>query len=94
MCYILWAVYLFSLASLAVSAIKTGNLEQLVRGHPTTVFWEISVRSSLECQKFSRAQEQLKISKMFCGGCLLGSEFRVCVFSWVCVFCSPKNFGL
>ena len=48
----------------------------MVQGHPTTVFWEISVRSPLEWLKFSGAQEQLKISKMFCGDCSLGSEFR------------------
>ena len=47
-----------------------------IEGHPTIVLWEISVRSPLECLKFSRAQEQLKISKMFRGVCLLGSEFR------------------
>ena len=46
------------------------------QGHPTTVFGEISVRSPLEWLKFSGAQEQLKISKMFRGDCLLGSEFR------------------
>ena len=48
----------------------------MVQGHPTTVFWEISVRSPLEWLKFSGAQEQLKISKMFRGDCSLGSEFR------------------
>ena len=47
-----------------------------LQGHPTTVFGEISVRSPLEWLKFSRAQEQLKISKMFRGDCSLGSEFR------------------
>ena len=41
-----------------------------------TVFWEIYVRSPLGWLKFSRAQEQRKISKMFRGDCLLGSEFR------------------
>ena len=46
------------------------------QGHPMTVFGEISVRSPLERLKFSGAQEQLKISKMFRGDCLLGSEFR------------------
>ena len=46
------------------------------QGHPTTVFGEISVRSPLEWLKFSGAQEQLKISKMFRGDCSLGSEFR------------------
>ena len=46
------------------------------QGHLTTVFWEISVRSPLERLKFSRAQKQLKISKMFRGDCLLRSEFR------------------
>ena len=47
-----------------------------IQGHPTTVFGEISVRSPLEWLKFSGAQEQLKISKMFRGDCSLGSEFR------------------
>ena len=28
-----------------------------LQGHPTTVFWETFVRSSLEWLKFSRAQE-------------------------------------
>ena len=46
------------------------------QGHPTTVFWEISVRSPVERLKFSRAQKQLKISKIFRGDCLLRSEFR------------------
>ena len=46
------------------------------QGHPTTVYWEISVRNPLECLKFSRAQEQRKTSKNFCGDCLLGSGFR------------------
>ena len=46
------------------------------QGHPTTVFGEISVRSPLEWLKFSGAQEQLKISKMFRGDCSLGSEFQ------------------
>ena len=49
---------------------------QVYQGHPTTVFGEISVRSPLEWLKFSGAQEQLKISKMFRGDCSLGSEFR------------------
>ena len=48
----------------------------ILQGHPTTVFGEISVRSPLEWLKFSGAQEQLKISKMFRGDCSLGSEFR------------------
>ena len=46
------------------------------QGHPTTVFWEISVRSPLECLKISRAQEQLKISKLFVG-------LRVSGFVWL-----------
>ena len=53
-------------------AVKRGARRQ---GHPTTVFGEISVRSPLEWLKFSGAQEQLKISKMFRGDCSLGAEF-------------------
>ena len=41
-----------------------------------TVFWEISVRSPLGWLKFSRAQEQLKISKMFRCDYLFGAESR------------------
>ena len=55
---------------------RSVSSDSFYQGHPTTVFWEISVRSPLEWLKFSRAQEQLKISKMFRGDCLLGSEFR------------------
>ena len=56
--------------------LQTNDNQPWYQGHPTIVFWEISVRSPLEWLKFSRAQEQLKISKMFRGDCLLGSEFR------------------
>ena len=55
---------------------NAGDFSWCWQGHPTTVFWEISVRSPLEWLKFSRAQEQLKISKIFRGDWLLGSEFR------------------
>ena len=55
---------------------RKGSFSSRNQGHSTTVFWKISVRSPLEWLKFSRAQEQLKISKMFRGDCLLGSEFR------------------
>ena len=50
--------------------------DKINQGHPTTVFGEISVRSPVEWLKFSGAQEQLKISKMFRGDCSLGAEFR------------------
>ena len=33
-----------------------------VQGHPTTVFYEISVRRSKGCLEFSMAREQLKFS--------------------------------
>ena len=46
--------------------------DKINQGHPTTVFGEISVRSPLEWLKFSGAQEQLKISKMF-----RGDEFHI-----------------
>ena len=62
-----------SIASVKVLLVLHNAKRQ---GHPTTVFGEISVRSPLEWLKFSRAQEQLKISKMFRGDCSLGSEFR------------------
>ena len=52
------------------------NIKDLYQGHPTTVFGEISVRSPLEWLKFSGAQEQLKISKMFRGDCSLGSRLQ------------------
>ena len=35
----------------------TDVIKTIQQGHPTTVFWETSVRSSLEWLKFSRAQE-------------------------------------
>ena len=60
----------------SVEGYKRNDNQPWYQGHPTIVFWEISVRSPLEWLKFSRAQEQLKISKMFRGDCLLGSEFR------------------
>ena len=60
---------------------------------------EISVRSPLEWLKFSGAPEQLKISKMFRGDCLLGSEFRdLCglftlrISDFVVISRSPRNF--
>ena len=62
--------------ALFIRTSVSGGIVSMSQGHPTTVFWEISVRSPLEWLKFSRAQEKLKISKMFRGDCLLRSEFR------------------
>ena len=70
-----WKLRLKS-GSVKFVSMNLGRPTRSIQGHPTTVFGEISVRSPLEWLKFSGAQEQLKISKMFHGDCSLGSEFR------------------